>query len=363
MLALFLPPALAAQPLVPTLLNSFPDELNEVSGMLVLPEATWVVLDSGNPSALYSIEPGTGNVLRTVTLEGVINTDWEEITTDGTWVYIADVGNNAGARTDLRIHRFPRSLLLDVAVMSVPVETIRFTYSDQVDLTPAFDATAWDCEALVATGDSLFLFTKNWVDLTTHLYALPATPGEHQAMPRGVLDAQGLVTGAALDPVHGTIALIGHDPDELPFVWQLSGYADHAFFSATTLTRRIALPATQVEAIAWSAPDTVRFTCERNTTGAARMWEMPLDLDMGVRGAERPAGPSLHNNPVENTLVVDHLVHPTAYRIMDVRGHTLKKGTLGDGGAVDLSDLPMGTYVIEMVLRDRVQRLSFLHTR
>lgn len=361
LITLVFPVAVVSQPLVPTLLTSFPDELNEVSGILVLEDAVWVMLDSGNPNAIHRVDPMTGSVLRTVTLDGVTNTDWEEMTTDGTWVFVGDFGNNAGARTDLRIHRFPVSALLDEGASSVPVGTIHFSYLDQVDFTPAMDATEWDCEAFIATGDSLFLFTKNWVDRTTHLYGLPAIPGNHQAIPRGSMDTQGLITGAAYDPNSGTIALIGHELDEQPFVWQLSGYMEHSFFSATAIRRPIALTATQVEAIAWTAPDTVQFACERNMHGSARLWEMPLDLDMRITKEAPFIRPTLHTDPVGSTLQLNHLHGPAKVRIIDMTGQTVLVAAIRDGQPVFVDALPNGQYVLEVIQQDRSERLPFVH--
>ena len=204
--------------------------MKETSGLLMVNGMPWTHCDSGNPNSLYLFDPATGKVLREVVLENASNVDWEALTTDGTWVYVGDFGNNRGDRMDLRIYRFPLEKLLDEAVTSAMVDTIAFAYADQTDFTPAEQATNRDCEAFIAKDDSLFLFTKNWVDFHTHLYVLPAEPGEHLAVRRDTLEAMGLITAASHDPERGVIALLGYTSVMSPFVWRLSGFPGNDLF-------------------------------------------------------------------------------------------------------------------------------------
>ncbi len=86
------------------------------------------------------------------------------------YLYIGDFGNNAGSRTDLHILRIEKSSLLE----GMPaIDTIAFAYEDQTDFTPSNQNTAFDCEAFIAGTDSLFLFTKNWNNLSTVCYSVP----------------------------------------------------------------------------------------------------------------------------------------------------------------------------------------------
>ncbi len=271
-----------AQPLVPELRADLPQTLNEISGSILIGDALWGIDDSGNPNAIYRFDPTTGDVLQTVVVANATNIDWEELTTDGEWVFVGDFGNNLGSRTDLRVFRIPLSSLENTSTTEVLAEVIEFDFADQADFTPLFDGTNWDCEAFLALDDSLFIFTKNWVDQRTHLYAVSAEPGVHSANRRDTMDAQGLITGASLNATSSTIALIGYTTVGQPFVWQLGNYEEHDFFGGTAIRRDIDLSLVQTESIVWTAADSVYFTHENMVNTPARLWSMFLDLDQSI---------------------------------------------------------------------------------
>lgn len=270
-----------AQPLNPKRVAKLATSLNETSGLLVAGGTVWTQLDGGHPHRLFQVDTLTGTVLREVEIANATNADWEDITTDSRWVFVGAFGNNHGDRKDLCIYRFPLAALLDTTVPSVIADTIRFAYADQTDFTPAHNDTNFDCEAFVAVDDSLFLFTKQWNDGQTTLYALPAVPGDHIAVRRATLDTRGLVTGATHDPVTGAIALVGYTRClYMPFVWTLSGYTGHAFFAGSTVRRSIRRPFMQMEAIAWRRHGSVFLTNERSPFRRARLRKLELDIPL-----------------------------------------------------------------------------------
>lgn len=360
LLPLLLPASLCAQPLDPILVTDLPTALNEASGTLVVGDAVWVLLDSFNPNALYKVDTATGAVLRTVTIVNAANTDWEDLTTDGEWVFVGDMGNNAGSRTDLRVYRFPLAQLQDEDVTEITAETIAYAYADQSDFTPAVDATNWDCEAMVALDDSLFLFTKNWLDERTHLYVLPAEPGEHLAQRRDTLDTQGLVTGAALDLTTSAIALIGHGLDGQPFVWQLSNFPDHKLFDGTALRRDLQLNAAQTEGIAWATGDTVYISNELTPGGPARLWKLHLDLDAEVTEEHPRTVAHFHPNPAREALTIEGPHQRSLLRILDMDGREVRRAMVADGDRVALGGLRTGNYTLELHLAGRIDRQPLL---
>lgn len=133
-----------AQPAKPQSGTRLAPSLNETSGLLVAGGTVWTHLDGGHPHRLFQVDTLTGAVLREVEIANTANTDWEDICTDGRWVFVGDFGNNNGNRKDLRIYRFPLAALLEPGVASVIADTIRFAYADQVDFTPAPRATNFD---------------------------------------------------------------------------------------------------------------------------------------------------------------------------------------------------------------------------
>lgn len=359
---LLLPIAAMAQPLVPELLTALPAQLNETSGLVVLGTEVWTVLDSGAPAAIYQVDPQSGSVLRTVSLMGTTNVDFEEITADEQYVYVADIGNNFGSRTDLRIHRLLRSTLAEASATEVPVETIRFTFEDQTDLTPALYATNFDCEALVVVEDSLFLFTKRWLDRRTQVYALPATPGDHVARVRGQLDADGLITAAAWD---GTdrLVLLGHEDDPgQPFVWTFHGVLEHDFFGVPGVRREVDLFDHQTEGIAWSGTDEWLLSNEQGFGFPAALWSVDVlqnvtenpTMRCRVSAYPLPTFDQFHFSGLQGAFVV---------RVFDATGKEVLHGMVPTTGELDLHGLREGTYVALFMEGDHVHRLPFVVVR
>jgi hypothetical protein len=336
------------QPLSLELVTELPPVLNEVSGLLRVGTDTWVILDSGNENALYRISEESGEVLQQVTLSNAINVDWEAIVSDGTNVYVADIGNNAGSRTDLRIYRFPLAALTMDAT-TIGVDSIRYHYEDQSDFTPAPDNTHWDGEALVAMDDSLFLFTKDWIDGYTHVYALPAVSGDHVALRRTTFDVQGLVTDAAFDAATGRLSLLGHDESStVPFLWVLSAFGGHGFFSGDKVRHPIEVGALQAEALAWTGPGE-----------ASALWAMAVPMGPFPGPASERVG---HTFPIP----ADRYVHVEGAdpagrsRIYELNGALLAETVVSGSGDIALPYLAPGEYVLELKVRSETHRVPLV---
>ncbi|MEO8587949.1 MAG: T9SS type A sorting domain-containing protein [Flavobacteriales bacterium] len=356
-----LPLVASAQMLVPTVITPLNTALNETSGLVVLGGEVWTQLDSGNPNALYNIDPASGEILRTVTVMNATNVDWEDIAADDDWLYIGDFGNNGGDRINLRVYRVALTELLDPGTTEILADTIRFAYALQTDFTAAGNNNDWDCEAMIAVDDSLFLFSKNWVTNTSYLYALSATPGDRLAERRDTIDAQGLITGATYDPSNGAIALVGYtDGLYLPFVWRFAGYPGHAFFQGIAQRNTLSSGITQMEGIAWAATATVYLSNEQSILNGARLWELALDLPTGIFTSPQAtiqAWPS--PNDGHFTVAVND---PSLLEIWDARGRTVWKQALGAGeNAVQADTLATGLYTVRVgpagsVFRIAIQR-------
>jgi hypothetical protein len=118
----------------------------------------------------------------TADVANAVNVDREDITIEGSWLCIGDVGSNSGDRANLRDLRVALDPVLDPLVTTVSVATIDFTYDLQTSFTPALNNTDRDCEALIAFNDSLWLFSKNWVSGICRISELPAEPGNQAAV-------------------------------------------------------------------------------------------------------------------------------------------------------------------------------------
>ncbi len=193
----------------PRLIAKLPARINETSGLVFINNTLWTINDGGNPAEIFQVDTLNGEVLRTVVLGNAVNTDWESITQDDSSIYIGDFGNNFGNRTDLRILKIVKADLLNSSVDTVMAGYIYFSYPDQVDFTPALNQNNFDCEAFFCHNDSLHLFSKNWTDLKTRHYMLPADTGTYKARLIEQFDADGFITDASINE-EGNIVLLGY---------------------------------------------------------------------------------------------------------------------------------------------------------
>ena len=230
----------------PEVVTTLSADADETSGLLRLGNELWTHNDSGDDALLYQVDLSDGDIIRTVEVVNAENVDWEDITHDDNYIYIGDIGNNDGSRTDLKIYRVARS---DLAVNDeVSAEEITFYYSDQTSFEPNYHNTNFDCEALVHYQNNLYLFTKNWLDFKTNCYVLPKTIGSHEAVYQSSFDVSCLVSGATLVPSSGTLALIGYTTSGGSYTWLFNDFAGDDFFSGAS-TQLIWTILSQIEGV------------------------------------------------------------------------------------------------------------------
>lgn len=232
-------------------LDSMSYILKESSGLQWAENSLWSFNDRGGKPDLYRIDTAGTAILQTVRLTGATNVDWEEVAFDGTYFYVGDFGNNLnGARTDLKIYKFPHSSLPDytttpqAAIPSEKIEVINFTYKDQQNPVAAgLDATKFDCEAMIVSKGKIDLFTKNWIDFTSTHYVINSTlAGSYVATPVDTLATGYLVTAASKSPGQEVVVLLGYQ-NSFPgnhYMHLLSGYSDGKYFNGNK--RKINLP-------------------------------------------------------------------------------------------------------------------------
>jgi len=272
----------------PTVAFELPNEISENSGLIMMNDRLWTFNDSGGLPVLYAVDTSKRTVVQRIKIVNATNTDWEDITLDSTYIYIGDFGNNRGSRKDLKIYRITRAGVPVDGDAEVDAEIIAFSYPEQLSFERSRSHN-FDCEAMIAAGDSLYLFTKNRGDGQTVLYSLPKTPGIWQAKKLATFNSRGLITGADYNPVKKEIVLTGYTNETyMPFVWLLYGFENQAFFSANK--RRIDLLnliTTQIEAITYLDDHRVIISAETSPSFKARAFY----LDPSVwTGADAHAG-------------------------------------------------------------------------
>ena len=233
--------------LKPNELFLLPGDIDESSGLVMPDTLLWTHNDSQD-RYLYAIDPGSGTVVHKVFVANAENEDWEDIAVDANYVYVGDIGNNFGNRKNLRFFRIRRAELVQDTVQA---DTISFAYEDQVDFSPKPDnQTDFDAEAFVIRGDSIYLFTKQWIAAQTKLYAIPKKPGQYQARLVDRYNVNGLITGAVGIDSLQLVVLCGYTKLMQPFLYLLYDFPGHRVFSGNVRRLNLNLPFYQIEGIA-----------------------------------------------------------------------------------------------------------------
>lgn len=224
-----------------------PDVMMETSGLIHFDNSILTQNDDTDIN-LYRINPSNVDDFQAYNLAGITNTDMEDIAQDENYIYLGDFGNNVnGNRTDLHILRIEKNSLLN---NTPQIDTIWFSYSLQTDFSATgSNNTDFDCEALIASSDSLYLFTKEWVSEKTSLYVLPKTPGIYNATFRSNINVQGLITGAEYFEEKRLVVLSGYSSLLQPFIYLLYDFQSDDFFLANKRKIAVNLPFHQVEGI------------------------------------------------------------------------------------------------------------------
>ena len=244
--------------------------LDETSGLEILEDYFITHNDSGNDPALYYLNK-KGEIIQKRLLEGHTNIDWEDITKDEAYFYVADMGNNYDNRKDLKILKVPidPNSLEDIKIIS-------FYYPEQKKFNYEIKSM-FDAEALVSVGESLIIFTKNRASKTTQIYKLPKISGHYKAEKIGTLKTQSIVTGADYRDDLRILALTSTIDFNNYYLLLLKNFDFSPKPDYTIDMYEIPIGKSQVEAIKIINPREFWLTSEdENSTNSARLFSMKL---------------------------------------------------------------------------------------
>jgi hypothetical protein len=224
---------------------SISDSLFETSGLIAYDNLFWTHNDD-HDTTIYGMN-SDGKIQKKIKLDNVVNTDWEAISQDSSYIYIGDFGNNlSGNRKDLHILRIEKKSFL---LNNPMIDTLSFSYSNQTDFSDTKgNTTDFDCEAFVVSQDSIYLFSKQWSQNKSNVYVLPKTPGTHLAQFKETLDVEGLVTGATLTP-NNEIVFCGYTKTFQTFLYLISDIKKFNFATANKRRFQLGLTYHQIEGI------------------------------------------------------------------------------------------------------------------
>jgi len=184
-----------------------PKIINETSGLEILNEEFITHNDSGGEPNLYFFnlngEITNSKKLKQESFWEIYNNDWEDITADENYLYIADTGNNFGTRDNLSI--------IKVKISDFSIDSkIDIFYSDQESFFPS-SKHKYDAEALLIIEDKIALFSKDRDSLNTDLYLIDDMVKEKQELSSVAnFNVNSLITGGDYDSDTGNLALVSY---------------------------------------------------------------------------------------------------------------------------------------------------------
>lgn len=341
-------------------INRLPSVLVESSGIeLSGSNRIWSHEDSGNSNELYCSD-STGNLLRTLVISNVSNTDWEDITADNdeTW-FIGDFGNNNNQRTDLAIYIIPDPET--IAGNSVPAGIISFSLDDQTAFPPPSSDRNYDIEAMAWYADSLYLFTKDRSNPFTgivKMYVLPDQPGNYSARLAGSFFAgstagSGRVTAADINLHTGELMLLTNEK-----LISFKDYPGNHFFEGTKTEYSFRNLPGQNEGLAFVSGNKLYITEEGSGNTPGYLYEIILPQPQYID--EKPClnTMSAYPNPASHILRLLPVPDGQVY-IFSLQGKLVKYITPLNH-EIDITGLLRGTYLLCAEINGKPARCIFI---
>ena len=249
---------------------SLSKKIDETSGLEIVDGQFITHNDSGGDPKLYYLDK-KGKIVFERTLNGVKNNDWEDITKDDQFIYVANMGNNFDTRKNLSIVKTP------INPSSSEVELIEFNYPEQVKFTTAYSQSQYDAEALITIDDYLIILTKNKLKKITEIYALPKIAGKYEAKKIGNLNTQSIITGGDYDPETKLLALTGTLLFNEYYILKIEDFDLESKKDYKIDMYEIPIGETQVEAIKIIDSNTFWITSEdEKSSSSARLMKIKL---------------------------------------------------------------------------------------
>lgn len=338
---------------------SLDEQVKGTSGLILWDGNLWTHNDYGDP-IIYGLDTTEAEIKRTYILGGTMTTNWEEISQDRDNIYIGDFGNNRGSRTDLHILRVDKNTLI---TGNPVIDTIWFSYSDQAVIgNGEANQTDFDCEAMIVSEDSIYLFTKQWISSQTSVYSLPKIPGSFTALKKTEYDVQGLITGATYLESEQLMVLCGYSGLLYPFLILLYDFPAHDFFSGNIRKIMVSLPLHQIEGIAsanglkyyisnesFSLQEVISTPQKLHIFDISPFLEKYLNSKTSVISEKQVHETiSFYPNPVKLLFVnINQEFTPAVFKIYDQMSRLIKEGTLEDESLeLDMSHFAPGLFTI-----------------
>ena len=251
-----------------------PKIINETSGLEILNEVFITHNDSGGEPSLYFFNLN-GEIINSIKLEEesfweIYNNDWEDITADEDYIFIADTGNNFGNRDNLKIIKVKTD---DFSIDGI----IDVTYKDQETFTKFIPRLKhkYDAETIFIIEDKIAILSKDRTNLFTDLYLIDKESNLRDKLEsKFTYDVNSLITGGDYNEELSLLALVGYNSKGNQFLilfedFSLESLAKNKFKKFT-----IPLEQAQVEAIKIIDNTSFWITSEDEGIGSPYMYKI-----------------------------------------------------------------------------------------
>lgn len=252
-----------------------PKIINETSGLEFYNNYFITHNDSGGEPSLYVFNED-GEIIETIELNKnpdfeIENNDWEDITNDNEYLFVADTGNNFGNRDNLNIIRVSKGT--DFMVDGI----IEISYSDQESFFPR-PKHKYDAEAIIVIEDKIALFSKDRENLNTDLYLVDKNQNGSQILTSEVsYNVNTLITGGDYDEDRNLLALVSYNSNGNQYLLLFENFKLNNLENNTFKKFKIPLEQAQIEAVKIIDEKTFWVTSEDEGIGSPFMYKIEIN--------------------------------------------------------------------------------------
>lgn len=341
--------------------------INETSGLLYHNGTLWTHNDNDD-TYLYGIDTLTGQLVDSISLEGLGNVDWEAIAQDDTHLYIGDIGNNArGNRQNLKIYKVAKQSL---TASMLAIDSIIIQYTTQTSFAAsAANTTPYDAEAFVVTSDTLLIFSKNWSNNTTQVYGVSKNAGSYSLDTSITFEVAGLITDAYVHPDKKFITLLGYNAILSPFVYLIYDWTGNYNFQTANQRKINITGALVLQCEGIFSHDGMKYWVSaeqfsRNgITFPASLQQIDLtaytqeylypQTDTGTSIPRLQASINIYPNPASNSIQIENIaidMHNNQLVLIDAMGRNFEVTAYihtPQHISLDITTIPKGMYLLQ----------------
>ena len=251
-----------------------PKIINETSGLEFYNNNFITHNDSGGEPSLYVFNE-EGEIVETIGLNKnpdfeIENNDWEDITNDNKYFFVADTGNNFGNRDNLNIIRV--SIGTNLMVDGI----IKISYSDQESFFPR-PKHKYDAEAIIIIDDKIALFSKDRENLNTDLYLVDKDQNGQQILTSKFNYTVGsLITGGDYNKENSLLALVSYNSKGEQYLILFENFELNNLENNNFTKYKIPIERAQIEAIKIIDQETFWITSEDEGIGSPFMYKIQV---------------------------------------------------------------------------------------